>query len=69
MRAAAAQEAEAKRALTVGFAEYVERWMEMIRTQPNRSGKKQCEGTIRAYPGPGDMIAMPLLMRQQDSSR
>lgn len=42
-------EAEAERARTLGFAEYAEHWMEMIRTQPNRSGKKRSEGTIRSY--------------------
>lgn len=44
-------EAEAQKAQALGFAEYSERWMEMIRTQPNRSGKKRSEGTIRAYQG------------------
>lgn len=42
-------EAEAERARTLGFAEYAEHWMELIRTQPNRSGKKRSEGTIRSY--------------------
>lgn len=42
-------EAEAVRARTLGFAQYAEHWMELIRTQPNRSGKKRSEGTIRSY--------------------
>lgn len=30
-------EAEAQEALSIGFAEYAEQWMEMIRTQPDLS--------------------------------
>lgn len=44
-------EAEAEAARTIGFTEYADRWIEMIRTQPNRSGKMRSEGTIRSYKG------------------
>lgn len=44
-------EAEAEAARTIGFTEYTDRWIEMIRTQPNRSGKMRSEGTIRSYKG------------------
>lgn len=43
--------AEAEAARTIGFTEYADRWIEMIRTQPNRSGKMCSEGTIRSYKG------------------
>ncbi|MFT8636408.1 MAG: site-specific integrase [Pseudoclavibacter sp.] len=44
-------EEEAERARTVGFAEYAERWMTMVRTRPNRSGRMRSAGTIRTYQG------------------
>ena len=44
-------EAEAEKAQALGFAEYSERWMEMIRTRPGRSGKKRAPATIRDYQG------------------
>ncbi len=43
------EELEAEKALALGFEEYSARWLEMIRTQPNRSGKKRAAGTIRSY--------------------
>lgn len=44
-------DAEAERVQILGFAEYAEHWMEKIRTQPNRSGKRRSEGTFRSYQG------------------
>lgn len=44
-------EAEAERALTVGFTEYSERWLEINRTETNRSGKRRAVGTVRSYQG------------------
>ncbi len=44
-------EAEAEHARSISFTEYSERWMELIRTQPNRSGKKRAAGTVRSYQG------------------
>lgn len=37
--------------LAVGFADYANQWMEMIRTQPNRRGRKRAAGTVRSYQG------------------
>jgi hypothetical protein len=34
---------------TVGFREYAERWLAMVRDEPNRSGKKRAAATARAY--------------------
>lgn len=44
-------EAEQERARSVGFAEYANRWIAMIRVEPNRSGKRRAIGTVRAYKG------------------
>lgn len=42
-------EAEAEQARVLGFEEYSERWMQLIRKEPNRSGKMRAVGTIRSY--------------------
>src|SRR5699024_7171206 len=42
-------EAEAEQARLIGFAEYANRWIEQIRTQPNRSGKKRAMGKGQSY--------------------
>ncbi|SNS52456.1 Phage integrase family protein [Micrococcales bacterium KH10] len=42
-------EAQADEARSIGFATYAERWLETVRTQPNRSGRKRALGTVRAY--------------------
>ncbi|WP_341783493.1 tyrosine-type recombinase/integrase [Leucobacter ruminantium] len=44
-------EAAAEEARPIGFIEYSERWLEMVRTEPNRSGKIRAVGTVRAYKG------------------
>lgn len=44
-------EIEAKQSKMLGFAEYSEQWMKMIRTQPSRSGKMRAAGTVRDYQG------------------
>ncbi|MGO0577800.1 tyrosine-type recombinase/integrase [Ornithinimicrobium panacihumi] len=44
-------EAEADKARSIGFAEYAERWIEMIRTRPGRNGKRRAAGTVRSYKG------------------
>lgn len=44
-------EAEIQKNLGMGFTEYSERWMEMIRTETNRSGKRRSVGTVRSYQG------------------
>lgn len=35
----------------MGFEEYSKRWLQMIRTESNRSGKMRAVGTIRSYTG------------------
>ncbi len=35
----------------MGFEEYSKRWLQMIRTEPNRSGKMRAVGTVRSYAG------------------
>ncbi len=42
-------EAEAEQTRSMGFAEYSERWMQLIRTEPNSSGKMRAAGTVRSY--------------------
>lgn len=43
------EETQADEARSIGLNEYSERWIEMIRTQSTRSGKKRAVGTVRAY--------------------
>src|SRR5690606_37537193 len=52
-------EAEAEQARSIGFAEYANRWIELIRTQPNRSGKKRALGTVRSYKSKVDGYLIP----------
>lgn len=42
-------EAAAEQSRSMGFEEYSARWMQMIRTELNRSGKMRAVGTVRAY--------------------
>ncbi|GAT74050.1 integrase [Microbacterium sp. HM58-2] len=51
--------AEAEKARTIGFAEYANRWLAAIRTQPNRSGKKRAIGTVRSYKSKVDGYLVP----------
>lgn len=52
-------EAEAAQARSIGFSEYAERWVQLIRTQPNRSGKKRALGTVRSYKSKVDGYLVP----------
>ncbi|WP_315278955.1 site-specific integrase [Kocuria carniphila] len=52
-------EVEAEQARSIGFAEYANRWVELIRTQPNRSGKKRALGTVRSYKSKADGYLIP----------
>lgn len=52
-------EAGAEQARSIGFAEYANRWIELIRTQPNRSGKKRALGTVRSYKSKVDGYLIP----------
>jgi hypothetical protein len=54
-QAAAAEEA----ARSIGFREYADRWMTMIRETPNRSGKMRAAGTIRDYKGKVEGYLVP----------
>lgn len=42
---------EQEKARSMGFEEYSKRWLQMIRTEPNRSGKMRAVGTVRSYAG------------------
>lgn len=44
-------DAEQEKARSMGFEEYSKRWLQMIRTEPNRSGKMRAVGTVRSYAG------------------
>lgn len=44
-------EAAANKARSIGFADYAEHWVEMIRTRPGRNGKRRAAGTVRSYKG------------------
>ncbi|WP_415855352.1 tyrosine-type recombinase/integrase [Sinomonas sp. G460-2] len=52
-------EAEMEKARSIGFSEYADRWLALIRTQPNRSGKKRAIGTIRSYKSKVDGYLIP----------
>ncbi len=59
--------------LTVGFREYAERWLVMVRDEPNRSGKKRAAATVRAYRSKVEDYLVPELgdtpVRQIDLKR
>ncbi|WP_298040684.1 site-specific integrase, partial [uncultured Microbacterium sp.] len=44
-------EVAAETARSMGFEEYSQRWLKMIRDEPNRQGKQRAVGTIRSYKG------------------
>ncbi|MDQ0728751.1 site-specific integrase [Microbacterium sp. W4I20] len=44
-------EAATEKARSMGFEEYSERWVQLIKTEPNRSGKRRAIGTVRSYQG------------------
>ncbi|WP_422933323.1 tyrosine-type recombinase/integrase [Sinomonas sp. P47F7] len=52
-------EAETEKARSVGFSEYADCWIALIRTEPNRSGKKRAIGTIRSYKSKVDGYLIP----------
>lgn len=45
------EEAAAEAARSMGFEEYANGWMKMIRDEPNRQGKQRAVGTVRSYTG------------------
>jgi len=44
---------------SVGFSEYAERWIAMIRTQPKKNGKRRALGTVRSYKSKIDGYLVP----------
>lgn len=44
-------DAEAESARSMGFEEYSTRWLQLVKTEPNRSGKMRAVGTVRSYQG------------------
>lgn len=66
-------EAEQERARSIGFTEYADRWIAMIRVEPNRSGKRRAVGTIRSYKSKVDGYLIPEFgdtpIRQIDKDR
>ena len=66
-------ELEIEQAQSLGFEEYSKRWLEMIRTEPNRSGKKRALGTVRSYVGKVTGYLIPEFgdtpVREIDASR
>ena len=44
-------ETAAEQSRSMGFEEYSKRWLQMIKTEPNRSGKIRAVGTVRSYQG------------------
>ena len=66
-------EAAAEKARSVGFSEYAERWITMIRTEPKKNGKHRALGTIRSYKGKVDGYLVPefgdLPIREVDAER
>lgn len=42
-------ERAAEEARAIGFRKYAQRWLAMVREQPNRSGKMRAAGTRRPY--------------------
>lgn len=54
-------DAAAEAARSIGFREYAERWLTMIRETPNRSGKMRAPATIRDYKGKVEGYLIPEL--------
>lgn len=52
-------DAAADEARSIGFTTYAKRWTEMIRTQPNRAGKRRAPGTVRSYTSKVDGYLIP----------
>lgn len=52
-------EAAAAQAKSLGFSAYAAHWLEKIRTEPTRSGRKRAASTIRSYKGKVDGYLVP----------
>jgi integrase len=66
-------EAAAEKARSIGFAEYANRWIAMVRTEPKKNGKRRALGTVRSYQGKIDGYLVPefgdLPIRELDIKR
>lgn len=49
----------AAKARSIGFSEYAQRWIAMIRTGPKKNGKRRTLGTVRSYKGKIDGYLVP----------
>lgn len=52
-------DAAADEARSIGFTTYAKRWGEMIRTEPNRAGRRRAAGTVRSYTSKVDGYLIP----------
>ncbi|MCD1285717.1 MULTISPECIES: tyrosine-type recombinase/integrase [unclassified Brevibacterium] len=52
-------DAAADEVRSIGFTTYAKRWIEMIRTEPNRAGKRRAAGTVRSYASKVDGYLVP----------
>jgi integrase len=66
-------EAAAEKTRSIGFTEYADRWIAMMRTEPQKSGKHRAIGTVRSYKGKVDGYLVPefgdLPVREIDAER
>lgn len=67
------REAAAEKTRSIGFAEYADRWIAMMRTEPQKNGKHRAIGTVRSYKGKVDGYLVPefgdLPVREIDAER
>lgn len=66
-------QAAAEKARSIDFAEYSDRWVTMIRTEPKKNGKQRAVGTVRSYKSKVDGYLVPefgdLPLREIDAER
>lgn len=66
-------QAAAEMARSIGFAEYADRWITMMRCEPKKNGKQRALDTIRSYKGKVDGYLVPefgdLPIREIDAAR
>ncbi|WP_457099406.1 tyrosine-type recombinase/integrase [Microbacterium sp. P5_E9] len=66
-------EAAGRKARSIGFSEYADGWIAMIRTEPKKGGKLRALGTVRSYKGKIDGYLIPefgdLPIRDVDAQR
>jgi integrase len=52
-------EAAAEKTRSIGFTEYADRWIAMMRTERKKNGKHRAVGTVRSYKGKVDGYLVP----------